>query len=91
MSGFHICDLSIGKESLDSRNSIRGYVTGLGAADEERRSAVLDIIRLPEREISHIIKRVTDDLERDTEFERFVIFLGANEVGQQKLADWKGL
>ena len=91
MSSFHIGDLSIGEESLDCRNSIRRYITGLGAADEECGSFILDIIRLPEREIGHVIQRVTDSLEWDTEFECFLVVLGANEVGQEELADGKGL
>lgn len=88
MSRVNISNLCIGEELLDGRHCLVGNVAGFGATHKERRAAVLDTVGLAKRKVAHVFQRLAKNRQRDAELE---LRLGADEVGEEKLTDRKGL
>lgn len=51
-----ICDLCIGKEFLDGRDSVEGYIMRFGSSDEKGGSFIFETIRVTEWEVCHIVE-----------------------------------
>lgn len=88
-----IRELGIWKELSDSRYSLLADICTLQPANKQRRSVVRGPrVALAEREIGHIVKSRSQNVQRHSEFLRFVVIVRvANEICQKKLADWEGL
>lgn len=90
MTSFDIGNLRIREEFLYGRYSIIGHVSGLGTANKQRGPSVLEIIRLLEGEVGHVIQRAANHRKWDTEFES-VVLLRPDQVRKEELANRKGL
>lgn len=89
MSCIDICDLCIGEECLDGWDRVERYILRFGSSDEKRGPLVLEPVCFSEREVCHVVERLAEHREGHSELERLV--LGADEVCEKELADWKGL
>lgn len=85
----NICDLCIGEELLDSRDSVEGYILRFGPSDEKRWPFVSETVRVTEWEVCHVVEGLAQYRERNTELKSLV--LTTDEVGEKELANWKGL
>lgn len=89
MASLDIGQSVIGKEAFDRRDSIITDIPTPRPADKKRRTIEPGNPRIRIGEVSHAVERLAQHGQGNAEFQRLVV--GADQVGQEELADGEGL